>query len=645
MILLRSADRPVGAIESCGKAKKGIELSVAGSGAKRKKIDEVKEVSSERRTGKGTLGEYEQCRLLEYKSHMDMMSSDHKPVSALLRCKVKSHLPSRYLETHAQIIRELDKFENEIQPDATISMTSLDFGSVKYLVPQTRTITMENTGKVITQFRFLKFEQAGGGSFAQIDGSAKKGESDPRDGVSRPWMYISPSMGMLVPGEKIEIELSIVIDNASAEKLNVRGRNIDSASSPTATDAAVDDVAPRLDDTLILHLENGKDFFIAIVGSFDKTCFAFSLERLVRLRSPVRFDDGAGWENKNQATAPKSVPTELWRMIDFLWKHAMEVDDLFILSGDQTTMAYIRECLDSGADFDYDRLLNDSGVTNVADPGEIEVQTEREVSERSTTLETATGLHGQNSTPPPLPLRPPPLQLSHLSPMTSREAMPAVRPTTPVSPASPSDEHLGIHSMAETLLRFLESLPEPVIPFALQPRCLEAASVLGTVGLDACKASLAFLPSTHFNVFLYVVSFLKEVVRSAKRRRRRRREEGRNVQGDNTSEDSMDCGGAEKRRRGSTTSLVPGDEVSEAESYTDFGSQLEDTMVVKKLAVIFSSILLRPQNPPASGDRFAESAARKRRIYLAHFLEGGTDDDDEDEEDDESEEESPEDQR
>lgn len=53
-----------------------------------------------------------------------------------------------------------------------------------------------------------------------------------------------------------------------------------------------------------------------------------------------------------------------------------------------------------------------------------------------------------------------------------------------------------------------------------------------------------------------------------------------------------------------------------------------------------------------SGDRFAESAARKRRIYLTHFLEGGTDDDDEeddeedeDEEDHESDEDTSEDRR
>lgn len=151
--------------------------------------------------------------------------------------------------------------------------------------------------------------------------------------------------------------------------------------------------------------------------------------------------------------------------------------------------------------------------------------------------------------------------------------------------------------MAETLLRFLESLPEPVIPFALQPRCLEAASVLGTVGLDACKASLTFLPNTHFNVFLYVVSFLKEVVCSAKRRRRRRREVARNGTGEIASEDSMERYGVEKRRRGSTTSLVPGDEVlevSNAESGTDFGSQLEDTMVVKKLG----KMLLTPPHVP-----------------------------------------------
>lgn len=87
-------------------------------------------------------------------------------------------------------------------------------------------------------------------------------------------------------------------------------------------------------------------------------------------------------------------------------------------------MLYIRECLDTGDDFDLNRLLID-------------------------------------------PTHAPPLVEDGL----------ATFDPPPIDSVSPA--HLdGIHSMAEMLIRFLEALPIPVIPFSLYDLCLEA-SVIG----------------------------------------------------------------------------------------------------------------------------------------------------------------------
>ena len=68
-----------------------------------------------------------------------------------------------------------------------------------------------------------------------------------------------------------------------------------------------------------------------------------------------------------------------------------------------------------------------------------------------------------------------------LSPVRSKKAVPAPFPAPEPEPTPPrrlsgesSDvpEHVGIHSAADCLILFLESLPEPVVSFAAYSRAL-----------------------------------------------------------------------------------------------------------------------------------------------------------------------------
>jgi len=63
------------------------------------------------------------------------------------------------------------------------------------------------------------------------------------------------------------------------------------------------------------------------------------------------------------------------------------------------------------------------------------------------------------------------------------------------------------YSMAETLLRWLGSLTESVIPSQLYKQTLEASSTL-----DNARAVIAKLPEVHFNTFYYIVAFLRELL-------------------------------------------------------------------------------------------------------------------------------------
>lgn len=216
---------------------------------------------------------------------MELKTSDHKPVSAIFEAsKVKIFSKEKMNEIQMEMVRELDKFENECMPglfpcifsstsapgpqisllifwfvsflsfflfekkDATLSQNHLEFGDVKYLVPGTKGVVLENTGQVLLQFQFIpKLEETS---------------------ICKPWVWVSPSKGMLLPGERIMISITVLVDQRTAPKLN---------KEPNS-----------LEDILVLHLVNGKDIFVLVSGQYFPTCFGTPLETLVRLASPVR---------------------------------------------------------------------------------------------------------------------------------------------------------------------------------------------------------------------------------------------------------------------------------------------------------------------------------------------------------------------
>ena len=81
------------------------------------------------------------------------------------------------------------------------------------------------------------------------------------------WLLIDPGPGSIMPGSSIVVQFVIDCDVATATRLN-RGENM-------------------LDEVLVLHLENGKDYFLSITGTFVPTCLCRSLEDLIRATEPV----------------------------------------------------------------------------------------------------------------------------------------------------------------------------------------------------------------------------------------------------------------------------------------------------------------------------------------------------------------------
>uniref|UniRef100_A0A3Q2XJN3 phosphoinositide 5-phosphatase n=1 Tax=Hippocampus comes TaxID=109280 RepID=A0A3Q2XJN3_HIPCM len=89
-----------------------------------------------------------------YRSHMTLKTSDHKPVSSLL--VVGRVNGDSYKKTLEEIVRNLDKMENECIPSVTLSKREFHFEEVKYMAHQARTLSIVNDGQVPCQFEFIR---------------------------------------------------------------------------------------------------------------------------------------------------------------------------------------------------------------------------------------------------------------------------------------------------------------------------------------------------------------------------------------------------------------------------------------------------------------------------------------------------------
>ncbi|OAJ37826.1 hypothetical protein BDEG_21807 [Batrachochytrium dendrobatidis JEL423] len=445
--------------------------------------------------------------ITSYDSVQQLSMSDHKPVRAHFVAKIRKLNNEKLCESQDEITRGMDKFENEAQPDLVPDSNQVQFGNVRFMVPTTRTIEVENKGQVIAQYRFIS------------------PASDDR--ICKPWCYVSPSTGTLIPGGKIYIDITILVDKSTSPKLNA-GRD-------------------HLEDILILHTENGKDHFITISGKWLPSSFGNPLGVLCRLARPIRSctltelcalyeevekakssqggksnitgSTGNIVDTANLAEANDEVqtnydspspippaqvgdrlsfPRELWRIIDFIYKFGMDVDNLFLSTGDSAVTEYLRECLDTGVEFDLSVLLSDEIPENEVDtpcesPSGQSSPIPTDQLQQQTQSLTNTIVSDQSINIEEL--------LSNLS-KSNTASMPYVKLPRPRGRA------VSVHSAAETLLRLLEALPEPIIPTFLHRRCV----LEGYLTFAAARQIIQFLPKDHYSAFMYTTCFLREVL-------------------------------------------------------------------------------------------------------------------------------------
>lgn len=81
--------------------------------------------------------------------------SDHKPVYSMLQMTIKDVIPEKREAVYEELMKVLDRYENQSLPVVGLDRVSLDFGELKYQQSVTLPIQITNTGSVVAQYRLV----------------------------------------------------------------------------------------------------------------------------------------------------------------------------------------------------------------------------------------------------------------------------------------------------------------------------------------------------------------------------------------------------------------------------------------------------------------------------------------------------------
>ena len=259
-------------------------------------------------------------QLVYYKSCQGILTSDHKPLEALFTLTYDSVVPELKAKVHQDVARDLDKVENESRPALTVVVdepssssdsdeNTVDFGEVAYDVPVTRTLTVANTSGVPATFCFAETPsltkealQATIPPWLHIQIERKADTTDEEEEKKRGRMDDSPAgEHRLFPGD-------VGVINATAHVKDIHHVR------------ALNDGEMKLEEILVLRVNDGRDHFLSVMGKWLSTCFGRSVDDLTHIpEAGARSLEptAEAWRQQKEGEGARlSAPREIFRLTE-----------------------------------------------------------------------------------------------------------------------------------------------------------------------------------------------------------------------------------------------------------------------------------------------------------------------------------------
>ncbi|XP_067640591.1 type II inositol 1,4,5-trisphosphate 5-phosphatase [Eurosta solidaginis] len=235
---------------------------------------------------------------LAYDSIMDIRMSDHKPVYAIFRVKIKTKDEKLYKRVHEEVLKLVDKRENENQPQIIVEKTVIDFGVIRFNEVAVSDFTVSNNCPMPVEFMF-------------------KVKDPPLNDICEKWLQVEPRSDLLITESTKSVRVKLLADIRSITGLLKKIRT---------TNWKFDF------DILILHVKNGPDIFLTVTGEYKPSCFGLSVETLCRTERPLCEYTQTQLKELMNDESPEfrvTMPREFFFLIDYLHKQGDKVEGAF----------------------------------------------------------------------------------------------------------------------------------------------------------------------------------------------------------------------------------------------------------------------------------------------------------------------------
>jgi hypothetical protein len=188
------------------------------------------------------------------------------------------------LVEESKLIKKFNLIENYLKPQIKLSTTEVTFSNVKFNQKINKTILLKNVGKIPFKFYFIP----------KID----------EEEISKPWCKVDPVEGFVEENEEVEIKFTCKVDSMSSNAFIQKKE--------------------RIDDILVLKIDNGGDYFISVSGNFIPSFLGNSIDHLCKIGNNSIIQNVVSLE-ENRFPIPKELISLIEKIKSLDVRHFFEI--------------------------------------------------------------------------------------------------------------------------------------------------------------------------------------------------------------------------------------------------------------------------------------------------------------------------------